>query len=134
MILNIMGNIKKIFICILFTVTSLVIMTDVRAESLPLKKFSRGAINVVTSPMEIFKQTRAYWIKGARHTPHIIVWIISGAVKGSVETVRRLGSGIWDMASCPWALPHGYEPLVKPDFVFQDWPSRQIMNTLEKKR
>ena len=124
---------KKVLIFATVIAVNLTIVAGVCAESLPLKKFSRGAVNVLTSPIEIPKQIRAYWIEGSRHTPHIIVWIFSGAVKGSADAVKRLGSGIWDVVSCPWAVPKDYEPLVKPDFVFENWPSRQAMDSHEKK-
>lgn len=92
------------------------------AESSALKKLGRGVVNVLTSPLEIPKQARAYWIQGAYKTDHVIVWIVSGAVKGVVEDIKRFGSGAWDMVSFPIDCPTDYEPLLKPDYVFQDWP------------
>ncbi len=111
---------KKIFI---FTVIlTLYLIPFVYAEQNPGKKFYRGVVNVVTAPVEIPKQARAYWIEGAQKTDHILVWIGSGAVWGMVQTVKRVGSGFWDIVSFPFEKPDKYEPLLKPDFVFDEWP------------
>lgn len=93
------------------------------ADTGPLNKLVRGLTNVVTSPFEIPKQIRAYWIEGAHHTDHILVWVISGFTRGVVEDVKRFGSGIWDVLSFPVSIPGDYEPLMKPDYVFQEWPT-----------
>ncbi len=90
----------------------------------PAIKLERGVVNVVTSPVEIVKYTRAYWIKGSEKTPHIIVWFFAGTIEGTVEMVKRGGSGLWDVVSFPFAVPQNYDSLIKPDYVFEDWPRR----------
>jgi len=107
---------------LLFIVLIVMSSSLARAEQGPAQKFYRGIVNIVTAPIEVPKQARAYWIKGAQITPHILVWIFSGAVWGVVEGVKRMGSGVWDIVSFPVNKPEGYEPLFKPDFVFNDWP------------
>ena len=92
------------------------------AEDTKSAKLYRGVVNVVTAPVEIPKQVRVYWIKGAQKTPHIIVWILSGGVWGTVQAVKRTGSGVWDVVSFPFAKPEKFGPLMKPDFVFDEWP------------
>jgi len=92
------------------------------ADQGPGVKFWRGVINIVTAPIEVPKQARAYWIKGAQITPHILVWIFSGSVWGVVEGIKRVGSGVWDVISFPVNEPANFEPLFKPDFVFDEWP------------
>ena len=82
-------------------------------------------MNVVTAPLEIPKETRAYWIKGSEKTDHILVWLFAGAVKGVVETVKRAGSGVWDVVTFPFEKPADYEPLMKPHYVLDDWPGRE---------
>lgn len=110
----------KFFIfLILFTTVSLSL---VFAGNGPVNKLYRGVANVVTAPIEVPKQARAYWIKGAQLTPHILVWIGSGAVWGMVQGVKRVGSGLWDIVSFPFAKPAAYDPLFKPNYVFQEWP------------
>lgn len=97
-------------------------MSKGEAAQGPLHKIYRGAANIVTAPIEIPKQARAYWIKGAQITPHILVWIGSGAVWGVVQGIKRLGSGVWDVISFPFAVPLQFEPLLKPHYVFEQWP------------
>ena len=92
------------------------------AENDPGKKLYRGAVNIVTAPVEIPKQARAYWIEGAQKTPHILVWIGSGAAWGIVQAFKRAGSGLWDVVSFPFEKPAEYQPLMKPAFVFDEWP------------
>ena len=85
----------------------------------------RGVVNILTAPVEIPKQFRAYWIEGSQKTSHIIVWLICGTVKGVVNTVKRESSGIFDLltAGCPYFKDQ--EPMAKPDYVFQNWPTRK---------
>ena len=64
------------------------------AEDGALNKLKRGAVNIATAPVEVVKQTRAYWIEGSGYTDHISFWLFSGIVKGVVETVKRAGSGV----------------------------------------
>ena len=92
------------------------------AEQGPREKLSRGFVNIITAPIEIPKEARAYWIIGAQKTPHILVWIFCGTVWGVIEGVKRVGSGFWDVVSFPVNKPDGYEPLFKPYFVFDQWP------------
>lgn len=96
--------------------------TDAQAESGPGKKLLRGVSNIITAPVEVPKQARAYWIVGAQKTDHILVWIGSGAVWGMVQGIKRAGSGFWDIVSFPFAKPADYEPLLKPEYVFDEWP------------
>jgi len=85
-------------------------------------KLYRGVVNIVTSPVEIPKQARAYWIKGAQKTDHIIVWIVTGGIWGGIQGIKRLGSGIWDVVSFPVEKPAEFKPLFKPSYVFDEWP------------
>lgn len=94
------------------------------AEDNPAQKLTRGVVNVLSAPLEVPKQARAYWIEGSKVTDHISFWIFSGLVKGVVETVKRAGSGIWDIVTFPWSNPGGNQPLMKPDYVLQEWPTR----------
>lgn len=111
---------KKILSLLLLT--TLIFSSLAKADQGPAQKLYRGVVNIITAPIEVPKQARAYWIAGAAKTPHILVWIFSGAVWGVVEGVKRVGSGLWDVVSFPVNKPEGFEPLFKPDFVFDQWP------------
>lgn len=105
---------------------ALSVMESSSAEATPGRKLYRGAVNILTAPVEIPKQARAYWIKGATITPHILAWIASGTVWGVVQTVKRAGSGVWDVVTFPFNKPEDHQPLLKPDYVFQQWPRNPV--------
>ncbi len=96
------------------------------AANQPAKKLLRGVTNVLTAPVEVVKQTRSYWIKGAQKTPHILVWIFSGAVWGTVQTIKRAGSGAWDIVTFPAVKSDQSKALMQPDYVFQEWPKNPV--------
>ena len=109
-------------IIVIFVIMSFLSLSSAFAEQGPVHKLYRGVVNVITAPIEVPKQARAYWIKGAQLTPHIIAWIGCGVVWGVVEGIKRAGSGVWDIVSFPFEKPEGFEPLFKPNFVFDQWP------------
>ena len=111
---------KKIMI--LSVIGCMLAIGPVHANQGPAKKLVRGVVNIITAPIEVPKQARAYWIKGAQITPHIIAWIGCGTVWGFVQGVKRIGSGVWDVVSFPFDKPAGFAPLLKPDYVFEEWP------------
>lgn len=114
---------KKIII--LTVLLSLMSSGIVSAENSKLDKLTRGFTNMVTAPVEIPRELRAHWIKGSEKTYHIIVWLFCGGIKGIVMTPVRIGSGIYDVVTFPIEYPKEYQPLLKPDYVFQDWPQRE---------
>lgn len=122
---------KKVIMCTV--ILSLIYVPFVYAEKDSIDKLQRGVVNVLTAPIEIPRQTRAYWIEGAQLTDHILVWVFSGAVYGVVQTVKRAGSGVWDIISFPFDRPQGYEPLLKPDYVFENWPRDPDIFIFKKK-
>lgn len=95
------------------------------AKDFKFNKFKRGIINIVTSPVEIPREMRAYWIKGSEKTYHISAWLLCGAVKGIVMMPARAVSGIYDVVTFPVDYPRDNQPLLKPGYVFEDWPKRQ---------
>lgn len=110
---------------IVFIMVSLLVVPNSFAANDAIHKLGRGITNVVTAPVEIPKEIRAHWIKGSEKTYHIIVWIFCGFVKGTVMTTARAGSGVWDVVSSPVSIPKDYQPILKPDYVFDDWPQRK---------
>lgn len=120
-------------IIIVFMILILWFTPRVYAENNAGKKFYRGMVNIVTAPVEIPKQARAYWIEGAQKTDHILVWIGCGTVWGMVQTIKRTGSGLWDIISFPLEKPNDYDPLLMPEFVFEQWPSDPDVFIFKKK-
>ena len=96
------------------------------AANATIHKLERGLINFVTGPLEIPKEIRAHWIKGSEKTYHIIAWIFCGFIKGAVMAGARMTSGAYDIVSFPINAPKDYEPLLKPEYVFDNWPHREV--------
>lgn len=98
----------------------IVSMSQVYAAT-PAEKLGRGFENIITSPVEIVKQTRWAWIEGSAKTFHISAWLLSGVVKGGAMTIGRIGSGIFDLVT----FPINTNSLITPANVFQEWPERK---------
>ncbi len=95
-------------------------MTNSFAANGAIKKLQRGIVNVVTAPVEVPKQIRAYWIAGSEKTMHISPWVFCGLVKGLWMTPLRMGSGLWDTITFPFDTS-----FLKPEYVFDEWPKRK---------
>lgn len=80
----------------------------------PSEKLSRGIANLPGGLLEIPKNIDLEW----KASNNAVVGIFAGIVKGAVMGVARMGSGLWDILTFPAAVPKGYEPLMKPDLVF----------------
>ena len=85
-----------------------------------MTKFKRGAINVVSAPLELPKKLKEHWDESSPNPIEKTVYLFGGFVKGMVFTVARMGSGFWDVATCNLDIPGNNEPLLKPDFVWAD--------------
>ena len=81
-------------------------------------KIKRGAINVVTAPLEIFKQTKET-VEEGETTPKRLGRVIPGLIKGMGYTVLRVGSGLWDLVTFNNFFYEEHEPVVKPDYVWE---------------
>ena len=82
-------------------------------------KFSRGVVNVGTSPLEIPKQM----VKRAQNAKGVdgqLAGYISGAITGVGWGIWRLTSGIADIVSAPFS--GNEEGLIEPEFVSEDNP------------
>ena len=86
----------------------------------PIQKLKRGIVNVVTAPIEIAKGVDEGWKTSAKESKSASKGIFKGFFKGIVNTVGRMGSGVWDIVSFPFETPADYEPLMKPDYVLDE--------------
>ncbi|MFH1360719.1 MAG: exosortase system-associated protein, TIGR04073 family [Candidatus Omnitrophota bacterium] len=82
----------------------------------PVEKLARGVANVVSSPLEIGKQITLEW----RATDKKQLGFLGGLVKGVGFTLKRLGSGLVDIVTFPFELKEVYEPIMKPNYVFEE--------------
>ena len=77
-----------------------------------MTKFARGVVNVATGWMELFKQP---YVGGQQEGAG---GVFVGIGKGIGYTVGRTLSGAYDVVTFPVPLPDNFEPLMKPDYVF----------------
>lgn len=112
-------------IMMLVAFLNVILFSNAFAANNPIQKLGRGISNVITAPVEIPREIRAHWIDGSAKTYHIVVWVLCGVIKGTVMTAARIGSGAWDIVSFPVSIPSNNEPLLKPRYVFNDWPKRK---------
>ena len=80
-------------------------------------KLGRGAVNVVSSPVEIARTIVVTSdVKGAGYG-----WTV-GLVHGIGRTIVRLGVGIVDIVTSPFDFPkENKAPLIEPEYVWQKW-------------
>lgn len=84
----------------------------------PLRKLGRGIANVATCPAELL---RTQEFVGRRDG--YIGAITVGLVEGMWRTVLRGVTGVFEIATFYLEIPKGFEPLMKPEFVWAhgDW-------------
>ncbi len=85
----------------------------------PADKLVRGAGNVLSCWLEIPQTIDEEW-KASKNAG---IGIFAGFFKGLAFTGARLVSGVWDIITFPAAAPRNYEPIFKPDYVFDKEPT-----------
>ncbi|OIO33025.1 MAG: hypothetical protein COX96_06775 [Candidatus Omnitrophica bacterium CG_4_10_14_0_2_um_filter_44_9] len=90
-------------------------MVSVNYAGTPGDKLARGIANVpVGALLEIPKNIGIEW----KNSKNAGIGIFCGLFKGMAMGVGRLGSGLWDILTFPVSAPKDYEPLIKPNLVF----------------
>ena len=107
---------KKILSVSLILVLTFGFITPLFAAENPGEKLSRGAANVISCPLEIAKQIDIEW----KASDNAAIGIVTGLFIGLAFGVGRLCSGLYDVITFPANIPKEYEPLMKPDYVFED--------------
>lgn len=83
-----------------------------------IRKLGRGIANVVTCEGELFRVTDQVWRQDG-----FVAASILGPLKGTWRTALRALAGAYDIGTFLIPLPKGFEPVMKPEFVFAhgDW-------------
>lgn len=80
------------------------------------QKLGRGALNIVSSPVEIARQIHVV----SNEDSLLAGWTL-GVVKGAGYGVLRLGAGLVDLVTFPFGWPkEGKRPLMEPEFVWEN--------------
>ena len=98
---------------LLLVVTILIGFCSIAYAKGPADKLIRGVANIFSGWIEIPQTIGEEWLASKNAT----VGIVAGFFKGTVQTIGRMASGAWDVITFPAAIPAGYEPLYKPDYV-----------------
>ena len=85
------------------------------ADNTPLTKVCRGAINTVTGWVEIPKRIEQTWDTDGAASG--LTW---GLLRGLGYGFVRTAAGIYEVVTFPFPAPPGYEPVIQPEFVFED--------------
>lgn len=80
----------------------------------PIVKFSRGLVNIVTSPGELLIQPAII-----HETENLPIAITAGLIRGIGMTVARIGVGVYDIVTFPIPLPRDYEPVFRPETTLE---------------
>jgi len=81
-----------------------------------MKKLGRGICNILTCPLEIFRQS-----SDVANDDGPFAGATYGLLKGLGMTVVRLAAGVYEVATFPIAVPKDYKPiLTDPEFLFDD--------------
>ena len=77
------------------------------------KKLGRGIVNTFTGWLEIPKG-----IVDESKANNVFTGLTVGTIKGLGLGLVRTGAGIYETLTFPIPIPEGYEPIVKPEFVY----------------
>ncbi len=110
-----MSSIRKIGTGILLFIFIASIVPCLYAADDPATKFSRGIVNIVTSPGEYFVQITKLC---ERHDP--MTALLGGLFHGTYRMAERIGVGIYDILTFPVPIPEDYKPLIEPPTVLDD--------------
>ncbi|MDD5072887.1 MAG: exosortase system-associated protein, TIGR04073 family [Candidatus Omnitrophica bacterium] len=78
-----------------------------------LNKLGRGIVNTLTGWLEIPKG-----IVDESKANNVFTGLTVGTIKGLGLGLVRTGAGIYEALTFPFPIPEGYEPIVKPEFVY----------------
>lgn len=82
----------------------------------PIRKLGRGLANAVTGVVEIPKKVI---LISKKDNPALgLTW---GLVKGAAVGLLRTAVGVYETVTFPIPAPADYEPMIQPEFVFQEW-------------
>ncbi|MCR4338186.1 MAG: exosortase system-associated protein, TIGR04073 family [Candidatus Omnitrophica bacterium] len=106
---------KKSFLILGAFATVLFFAQASQAADNAFEKLGRGAVNIVTCPLEVPKQVLH---ECKENNPAFAFF--PGIIKGAGFAFVRGVSGLWDVVSFPFQQPDNYEPLMKPEMVWED--------------
>lgn len=80
------------------------------------RKLGRGIVNSLTGVVEIPKKVILI-----SKNDHLLLGLTWGWVKGAGVGLLRTVAGVYETVTFPIPAPADYEPIVHPEFVFEEW-------------
>ena len=80
------------------------------------RKLGRGLVKTVTGVVEIPKNV--YLIS---KNDNVLLGLTWGWVKGIGVGLLRTAAGVYETVTFPIPAPADYEPIIHPEFVFEEW-------------
>lgn len=108
---------KKIAVFLLLT--ALFLPANGYAQG-PAQKFGRGVTNILTGAGEFAVQYELLHEK-----TDFLTSVFGGLVNGLVYTIARELVGVYDVVTFPIPLPAKYEPVYRPETVFEAFRETQ---------
>ncbi len=105
-------SLVMIMIAALLVVGLLTLSTPSYAQD-AFKKLGRGVVNTLTGWIEVPKG-----IVDESKESNAFAGLTVGTIKGFGLGLVRTGAGIYEAVTFPFPIPEGYEPIVKPEFVY----------------
>lgn len=105
--------------CLAMTVASMLFLSNLYAAELAPegtreRKFQRGLLNTAFAPLELSKQ-----LSEVRHQDKWLATWIPAGFWGSVHTVVRAVTGVFEIATFAIPSPPEYRPPLQPEFALE---------------
>lgn len=100
-------------ILVLVVVGLLAVSAPSYAAQGALNKLGRGIVNTFTGWLEIPKG-----VVDESKANNIFTGLTVGTIKGLGLGLVRTGAGVYEALTFPFPIPEGYEPIVKPEFIY----------------
>ncbi len=104
---------RKKMLSMILCLAFLVSFSSVAQAQNPFRKLGRGVVNVVTSPFEILTQ-----IAEVSEEEGAMTGFSWGLLKGCFNTVGRAVVGVYEIATFPFPIPAGYEPIIDEPEIY----------------
>ncbi len=81
----------------------------------PTRKLKRGTVNLLTGWVEIPKNIYDTTVES-----NLTIGLTLGTIRGFGMAVVRTGAGVYDIVTFILPVPENYQPVLLPEFVFED--------------
>jgi len=82
----------------------------------PMRKLGRGLANTLTGVVEIPKK-----VFTISRDDNVLLGLTWGLIKGTAVGLLRTAVGVYETVTFPIPAPADYEPMINPEFVFEEW-------------